>query len=267
VDTCLIPYAEYSQRFEHLDFQRSAGVLQVTQHSEHQSLRWGGEPQAELGAAFRFIAADRDNKVVIFTGAGHEWNGPPAIDEQQYRRDPDRWDLAIWNGTQLQMALLDIPVPVIAAVNGPVHRHVEIPLLSDVVLAAEDATFDDRGHFPVNLTAGDGVFAATSFLMGHNRARYFHLTGQILSAQQAHGIGLVAEVLPKDQVLSRAQELAAELAAKPLLTLRYQRAIFTHALKRAMLEQIGQSFALEGLAAMSEQMPPPPRQGVSSSVY
>jgi len=52
-------------------------------------------------------------------------------------------------------------------------------------------------------------------LMGMNRGRYFLLTGQTLSAQEAQDLGLVAEVLPADKVLARAWEHAEALASKP----------------------------------------------------
>lgn len=87
----------------------------------------------------------------------------------RYRRTTDHWDIALWNGRQLELALLDIEVPVIAGVNGPVHRHVEQPLLNDIVIAGDTATFDDRGHSPVGLAPEDGVFATTSLSLGHNR--------------------------------------------------------------------------------------------------
>ena len=266
MDRRLLPFEEYAGRFPHLYIKRSDGILEIMQHSDGRSLRWGSAPQVELGLAFRFIAADPDNRVVIFTGIGDQWNGPEATpDERQYRRNVEHWDTALWNGRQLEMALLDIEVPVIAAINGPVHRHVELPLMSDIVIASDTATFDDKGHFPVNLVAGDGIFAATSLLMGHNRARYFHLTGQTLDATTAAAMGLVAEVLPADRVLPRAWDLARELARKPMLALRYQRLIFVHPLKRRMLDTLGYSLALEGLAACSAEMPPSPDDRVSTA--
>ncbi len=268
MDTRLAPFAEYSQLFPHLEITRSEGILQLRQHSDGDTLKWGGEPQTELSKAFRFIGADPDNRIIIFTGAGAAWNGPEAQEnETQYRRNPEHWDIALWNGRQLEMALLDIEAPVIAAVNGPIYRHVELPLLSDIVLAADTTTFDDRGHFPVNLVAGDGVFAVTSLLMGHNRARYFHLMGARIDAKAALDMGLVAEILPQSKVLPRAWEIARALLKKPPLALRYQRLIFTHPLKKRMLDVLGYSLALEGLAATSAGMAEPAPDGRASSVY
>ena len=81
--------------------------------------------------------------------------------------------------------MLDIEVPMIAAVNGPARIHAEIPVLCDIVLASEDAVFQDLPHFINGTVARDGVHLVWPLLLGLNRGRYFLLTGQELSAQQA----------------------------------------------------------------------------------
>lgn len=253
MDTRLLPFEEYSTRFEHVKMQRDdRGILQLSLHTNGGSLQWGTPPHEELGKAFRFISADRDNRIVILTGTGDVFSGPRPTWETRgikVRRDPDRWDITLWDGRQLEFALLDIEVPVIAAVNGPVYRHAELPLMSDIIIASDDAVFEDRSHVPCHLVPGDGIFVATSTLMGLNRARHFHLTGHSISAREAHQMGLIAEVVPKDEVLARAREIAEDLVKRPMLVLRYSRMIFTHKLKREMLDLLGYGLALEGLAA------------------
>ena len=59
---------------------------------------------------------------------------------------------------------------------------------------------------------------------------------------------MVAEVLPRDQLLSRAWELAQQLAERPPLTLRYSRVAMTLQLKRQMQDMLGYGLAIEGLA-------------------
>ena len=96
---------------------------------------------------------------------------------------------------------------------------------------------------------GDGVHVVWPMLLGPNRGRYFLLTGQKLSADEARDLGVVNEVVPPDDVLARAHELATQLAAQPDVTLRYTRAAFTHHLQRLMHDNLGYGLALEGLAA------------------
>ena len=141
----------------------------------------------------------------------------------------------------------------ISAINGPAVRHAEIPLLCDIVLAAEEATFQDSAHFSGGLVPGDGVHVVFPLLMGTNRARYFLLTGQILTAAEARDVGLVNEVLPRQKLLPRAWEVARQLLQRPPLIRRYARVLMTQDLKRRMHDLLGYGLALEGLAATQRQ--------------
>jgi enoyl-CoA hydratase/carnithine racemase len=88
-------------------------------------------------------------------------------------------------------------------------------------------------------------------VLGPQRGRYFLLTGQELDAAQALDYGVVNEVLPADQVLARAREIATTIAAKPPLARRYSRVLLTRELKRLMHEQLGLGLAYEALGALS----------------
>lgn len=138
----------------------------------------------------------------------------------------------------------------IAAINGPAVRHAEIPLVSDIVLATEDTYFQDTAHFPGGMVPGDGMHIVMPLLMGPTRARYFLLTGQQLSVAEAREIGLVNEVVPRDDLLSRARELAAQLMRQPRLVRRYSRTVLTEDLRQRMHGLLGYGLALEGLARM-----------------
>jgi enoyl-CoA hydratase/carnithine racemase len=139
----------------------------------------------------------------------------------------------------------------IAAVNGPVTVHSELAVLCDIVLAAEHTYFQDAPHFPGGLVPGDSMQIVWPLLLGPNRGRYFLLTGQQIPAAEAHQLGIVGEVLPADQVLPRAQELAAGLARLNPILLRNTRHALVRPLRRAMADDLHTGLALEAVASMS----------------
>ena len=241
---------DYRERYETVRMHRDNGILELTFHSEGQSLQWGAKAHEELPNAFNDVATDPENLVVIMSGTGDEWSGPVATAESFPHNNAQSWDGVRATGVRLVENLLAIPVPVISAVNGPARRHAEIPLLADIVLASSNAEFQDSAHFSNNLVPGDGIGIAMLELLGMNRGRYFLLTGQRLDAQQAMNLGLVAEVLPREDLKRRSLELARELAKRNPLVLRYTRLLLTHRLRKDLHDLLGYGLALEGLGVV-----------------
>jgi enoyl-CoA hydratase/carnithine racemase len=244
-------FEDYANKYKSARMERRDGILQVTLHTEGQSLRWGFLPHGELPAAFYDIGTDRENRVVILTGTGEEFSGPratPGTSSFPARPSIERIDRIHWEGRHLLMNLLNIEVPMISAINGPAWRHSEIPLLCDIVLATDTVQFQDSAHFNSEVVPGDGMHIVYPLLLGMNRGRYFLMTGQTLNAAEALRLGLVAEVLPADELLPRALDLARDLAAKPPLLLRYTRLLFTEYLRRQMHDLLGYGLAMESLA-------------------
>jgi enoyl-CoA hydratase/carnithine racemase len=244
--------SDYADKYENIRFERRGGILLVTLHSGGKSLQWGLKPHRELPLAFADVMNDHDNKVMILTGTGAEFSGPrvtPAGHPLFPTRPPMKViDQLLSEGKQGLMNFLNIDVPIISAINGPAWRHSELPLLADIVLAADTAQFQDSAHFTGGLAPGDGMHVVYPLLMGVNRARYFLLTGQTLTARQAHEFGLVAEVLPPDKLMARAFALAEEIAKKPTSLVRATRMVLTEHLKRQMQELLGFGLYAELLA-------------------
>jgi enoyl-CoA hydratase/carnithine racemase len=257
-----VQLSEYESSFDHAVLQRRDGILEVRLHSDGGPLQWGLGPHRELPDLFAAIAGDYENRVVILTGTGDTFSGPvassPATSSIPYRLPLAAADRVIWEGKQLLMNLLSINVPVIAAVNGPAMRHCELALLSDIVLVDERAQFQDSAHFPSDMVPGDGMHVVFPLLLGANRGRAYLLTGRVISAQEAVQLGLALELVPDDGLSARAWELAASLAEKSDLVLRYSRVMLVEQLKRQMQDLLGYGLALEMLALQDRPERPAP---------
>lgn len=241
-------FDQYATAYPHARLERRDGICLVQLHTDGGPLVWGDGPHTELGFLFEDVGRDPDNRVVILTGTGDEFLA--RLDSSWVgAMNPAKWDKIYRHGKRLLTNLLEIEVPVVAAINGPATVHAELALLSDIVIAAEHTTFRDAPHFRYGTVPGDGVHLVWPMLLGPNRGRHFLLTGHRLTATEAKDLGVVAEVLPADEVLDRAWTIAADLARQPDTALRYARQCLTQRFKRAMLDDLGYGLALEGLGA------------------
>lgn len=253
-------FEEYRNKYTSVTMERRGGILQITLHTDGGPLQWGPVIQNELVEAFTDIGADRDNRIIIMTGTGTVFSGPKAEPGKSFYKElqsnitADLLDRTHWNAKRVMTRVLDIEVPMIGVVNGPAMRHSELPLMCDIVIAADDASFEDTAHFDIaSQVPGDGINIVYTMLLGLNRARYFMLTGQILSAKEAKDLGLVAEVMPRDKLLPRAWELAEKLARKNDLLLRYTRVVLTQPLRNWMEKDVMYHLGMEALAKLDKE--------------
>ena len=239
--------------FRNIRLSRENGVLSVRLQTNDGPLVWSAGAHEELGRCFGSIALDRDARVVVLLGSGESWCD--EIDASSFALStPLAWDAVRSEGRRLLRNLLDIEVPVISAVNGPARFHPEIPVMADIVLASETALFQDAPHFMSGIVPGDGAHIVWPHVLGPNQGRYFLLTGQELTARDAHRLGVVAEIVQGPDLEARAMAIARELARQPLLTLRYTRLALVQRYRRLLDEGLESGLVMEALAAL-EQLP------------
>lgn len=250
-------FDDYRNSYKTLTMERDAdGILLLTAHTDGGPLRWGAMPHEEWPHAFHDIAMDRANRVIILTGTGAEFSGPRPPAATRYARPVADMDRIVFDGRHLLANLLEIQAPIISAINGPCLRHSEIPLLSDIVLASDDTVIEDAGHFDSGLVPGDGVNLIYPMLMGHNRARYFLMTSQRLTAHEALDWGLVNEVHPRAQLMDRAWDWARKLARHNDMHLRNTRQIMTLEFRKKVQDHLTQTLLLEAMANLGRDKAP-----------
>jgi enoyl-CoA hydratase/carnithine racemase len=251
----------YRDAFPNARLTRSEnGVLEVALHTDGGTLVFNGHTHEQFVELFHAIGSDPDNRAVILTGAGEafmETISPEGFDFFT----PRGFDKIFREGRKVLMNILDIEVPLIAALNGPVRLHSEYALLADIVLATPSTVFQDKPHFDFGIVPGDGVNLLWPEVIGSVRGRYFILTRQELDAETAKAWGAVNEIVPADRLLARAHEIAGALAALPPLTARYTRIALTQKLRRIVDEGAGYGLALEGISAADVARSAAPQSG------
>jgi enoyl-CoA hydratase/carnithine racemase len=239
----------YRDGFPNARLNRSkSGVLEVALHTDGGTLVFNGHTHEQFVDLFHAIGSDPDNRVVILTGSGDafmETISPEGFDFFT----PQDYDKIYREGRKVLMNILDIETPLIAAVNGPARLHSEYILLADIVLATPSTVFQDKPHFEFGIVPGDGVHLLWQEVIGSVRGRYFILTRQELDAETAKEWGAVNEIVPANELLPRAREIAEGLAKLPPLTTKYTRIALTQKLRRLIDEGVTLGLALEGISA------------------
>jgi enoyl-CoA hydratase/carnithine racemase len=192
------------------------------------------------------VEADDDCRAVVLTGAGRTFSAGGSYEDFEGRRvDQARRRRSLRLARRLADEMIEVAVPVVAAVNGPaVGLGCTVATLSDIVFMAEDAWMADT-HVSVALVAGDGGAvtwpAHTSLL----RAKQYLLTGDRLGAHEAVELGLANFVVPGDRLLDEALAFAHRLAAQPSQALQETKAILNQHLRANAVRALGYGLATE----------------------
>ena len=174
-------------------------------------------PQDFVDACAR-INADPGVRAVILTGAGTAFSAGGDLKQMQEMFDHSPQQLRDWyrSGVQrLALAVYNLEVPVIAAVNGPaIGAGCDLTTMCDIRIASDQASFAES-FVKVGLIPGDGGAWLLPRVVGKSMAAELSFTGRTIDAQEALRIGLVSRVVAHDKLLAQARELAGQIAQNP----------------------------------------------------
>jgi len=230
--------------YETLRFAQTGAVLTVTIARPQALNAVNATLHTELSRVFGEIAQDASVDAVVLTGEGRAFS---AGGDLQWFRDitPTQLDALFVEARRIIVDLIELPQPIIAAVNGAAAGlGATLALFCDVVYAAEDAKIADP-HVRIGVTAGDGGAAIWPLLVSLARAKEYLMTGDSLTAVDAERIGLVNHVVPAAQLVATAQAMAQRLAQGSRMAIRSTKAALNKHLRASVNLVLDTSLSLE----------------------
>jgi len=203
---------------------------------------------AELADVFRAAYDVEDARVVVLTGNGDAFSAGGDIGWMQDNvDDPENFQKTMREGEEIIESVVNLEKPVVAKVNGDATGlGATLALFCDIVLMSEDARIGDP-HVKVALVAGDGGAVIWPLLTSLNKAKELLMTGDLVSAEEAHDLGLVNHVVPADDLDARTDEMVAKLASGPQPAIQYTKKTLNAWLELGTNLALTQGLALEGV--------------------
>ncbi|WP_448505743.1 crotonase/enoyl-CoA hydratase family protein [Immundisolibacter sp.] len=213
--------------YQHVDFEVADRVATLTfnQPATRNAISDEGMID-EIVSVLSLVPARPDISVLIVTGSGEAFSSGGNVKKMQAKDGifagsamdiQQSYRLGI---QRIPLALYELEVPVIAAVNGAaVGAGFDVAMMCDLRLASTTARFGET-FLNLGIIPGDGGAWFLPRALGHQRAAELTFTGRLVDADEALRLGIVLEVLPPADLMARARQLAAQIAGKPPQALR-----------------------------------------------
>lgn len=219
--------------------KENIGLLTINRPEKLNAI--SNELISELKKLLDEIENDEELRVLIITGAGDKAFVAGADIKELVGRDASQGRKVSKERQEIFSRIENLPVPVIAAVNGyALGGGLELALACSIRICSEKAQFG-APEVKLGIIPGDGGTQRLPRQVGLGRAMELILTGDFIDAQEAYRIGLVNKVLPQEELMDKATELAKKIASRPPLAVRFAK----EAVNRSQEGDAASGFALE----------------------
>ena len=244
-----------------------AGILEIVMGEEGRLAVATARAHAEMARVWLDVDRDPETRVALLRGAGKGFSagGDMAMVEEMTRDFAVR--ARVWREARdLVYNMLNCSKIIISAIHGPaVGAGLAAGLMADISIAAKSARLID-GHTRLGVAAGDHAAIVWPLLCGMAKAKYYLLTCDTISGEEAERLGLVSLSCEESELRGRALEVARKLAAGPQTALRWTKYSLNNWLRMAGpafdaslgLEMLGFTGpeVKEGLASLREKRDP-----------
>jgi enoyl-CoA hydratase len=215
------------------------GLLTINRPEKLNAL--SNELIEELERLLDDVESDRELRVLVITGAGEKAFVAGADIQELVDRDAILGRQVSRTRQEAFSRIENLPFPVIAAVNGyALGGGLELALACSIRICSEQAQFG-APEVKLGIIPGDGGTQRLPRLVGLGRAMEMILTGDFIDAQEAFRIGLVTQVISRDELMDKAMDLAKKIAKRPPLAVRYAK----EAVNRSQEGDTASGYALE----------------------
>jgi enoyl-CoA hydratase len=210
------------------------------------------EMHRELYELYETIVHDPEPNAVVLTAEGKYFCVGADYADMDANLEaggyPDGHPGLLIESVGMARNILAVRIPMIAAINGDaIGIGATISLFCDVVYMAETARIADP-HVRGGMVSGDGGAVLWPMLMGPNRAKEFLMTGDLVTAPEAHRLGLVNHVVPDASVFDEAMTMATRLAAGPAVAIRLNKRLVNKELEMRVTQLYDLSVAFEAIS-------------------
>jgi enoyl-CoA hydratase len=248
--------------YENIILEKEENIAIITFNRPEAMNALNNQTRAEFRAAIEDVAADDTIKVLILTGSGKAFVAGSDIKEFNQTTP-----YAAHNITRLGEMVEKLEKPVIAAVNGfCLGGGNEIAMGCDIIIASEKAKFGQT-EINIGIIPGGGGTQRLPRLIGACRAKELIFTGDIIRADEADRLGLVNRVVPMDELMPAARELAKKIATKSAAALKLAKTAINRGMQTNLESGLKYEYELyslslsledkaEGVAAFLEKRKP-----------
>ena len=238
--------------FENILLEKKNAIAYVTVNRPKVLNALNMATMEELRAAFHDIKNDKDIRVVIFTGAGEKAFIAGADIGELAKHDSVSGKEYTHRGQSVLNLIENLSKPVIACINGfALGGGCEIAMACTVRLASENAKLG-QPEVKLGIVPGYGGSQRLPRLVGKGLAMQQILTGDMITAQEAHRIGLVNEVTAPADLIPRAEAIAAKIIANAPLAVQYAMEAVNKGMEMPLAEGLYLEATLFGVCCATE---------------
>jgi len=233
--------------YQNVIFEKEENIAVISFNRPEAMNALNNQTRAEFTAAIAEVAADDEIKVLILTGSGKAFVAGSDIKEFSQTTP-----YVAHNIQRLGEMVEKLQKPVIAAVNGfCLGGGCEIAMGCDIVIASEKAKFGQT-EINIGIIPGGGGTQRLPRLIGVCKAKELIYTGDIISAEEAFRLGLVNRIVPMDELMPAAKELAKKIATKSTAALKLAKTAINRGMQTNLESGLKYEYELYSLALSLE---------------